>query len=153
MQRTAEEKHFAFYFSALREPCDGLVDYRLKNACGNVLLGRALIEQRLNVALCEHAAARGYRIFLFGFQRKLVKLVAADLEKRRHLVDKRARTACARAVHSLLDAVREKQYFGVFSAQLHSAIGVGISLFDCQRSRIDFLHERNAGGFGKTETG
>ena len=56
-QRTAEEQHIALDLTALRQTRDGLVDDRLKDGRGNVLLARALVEQRLDVRLGEHAAA------------------------------------------------------------------------------------------------
>ena len=48
-QRAAEEEHIAFDLAPLREAGDRLVDDRLEDGRGNVLLARAVVEQRLDV--------------------------------------------------------------------------------------------------------
>ena len=60
VQRAAEKTYACLRScAALRQPGDGLVHHGLIDAGGHVLLARALIEQRLNIALGENAAARG----------------------------------------------------------------------------------------------
>ena len=58
-QRPAEEQHLALDLTPLRKTCDGLTDHRLENARRDILLTRALIEQRLDIGFGKHAAARG----------------------------------------------------------------------------------------------
>ena len=48
-QRAAEEEHIALDLAPLREAGDRLVDDRLEDGRGNVLLARAVVEQRLDV--------------------------------------------------------------------------------------------------------
>ena len=57
VQRAAEKQHIALDLAALCQTRDGLVDDGLEDGRGDVLLARALVEQRLNVRLGEYAAA------------------------------------------------------------------------------------------------
>ena len=151
MQRTTEELNYAYNLPALRKSRDCLFDYRLKNACRNVLERGALIEKRLNVAFCENSATRRYWINVFCRQSKLVQLIARNLEKRSHLVDKRTRAACAGAVHPLFGSAGKKKDFSVFSAQFHRAVRVGIHILYCKRSGVNFLYETQSRGRGQSQ--
>ena len=56
-KRAAEEQDLALDSSALCKSRNGLVNYRLKNTCGDVLAARTLIQQRLNVGFRENSAS------------------------------------------------------------------------------------------------
>ena len=55
-----------FDFTPLRQSLDRLIDDRLINTGGQVLFIRALVDQRLDIRLGEHAAAGGDRVDLFS---------------------------------------------------------------------------------------
>ena len=57
IQRSPQKQHVSANAVALGKTRDGLVHHGLINAGGHVLLPRPLIQQRLNVRFCEHAAA------------------------------------------------------------------------------------------------
>ena len=94
-QRPAEEQHIAFDLAALRQTCDRLVDDRLEDRRGDVLLARAFIEQRLHIRLGEHAAAGCDGVDAFRALRELVELGRGHVQQHGHLVDES--TGAARA--------------------------------------------------------
>lgn len=57
MERSAEEHDLSGDPAPLGKSGDGLVDHRLIDACGDIRLRGALIQQRLNVRLGKDAAA------------------------------------------------------------------------------------------------
>ena len=101
-ERAAEVDYLSLDLSALRQTRDGLADYRVEYAFGDIAFARALIEQRLDVGLGENAAARSDGVGFFVLLGEVVKLLERNVEQRRHLVDKGARTAGAGAVHAHL---------------------------------------------------
>ena len=124
-QRAAEEQHIALDLAALRQTGDGLVDDRLKDGGGNVLLARALVEQRLNI--------RSWRIRRSGTRwcrcapRSCASSSSSDgvtSSSDRHLVDERAGAARAGAVHALLQLTGEEDDLRVLAAQLNDNIGL-----------------------------
>ena len=62
MQRTAEERYVSADRFSAGKTADGLVYNRLKNRGCKVLTGRAVVDQRLDIGLCEHAAAGSDRV-------------------------------------------------------------------------------------------
>ena len=62
MQRTAEECYVSTDRLAAGKAADGLVYNRLENRGCKVLTGRAVIDQRLDIGLCEYAAAGSDRV-------------------------------------------------------------------------------------------
>ena len=151
VERPAQKEHFALDAPALRKPRNRLIDDRLKDARGNILFARALIEKGLDVRLCEHAAAGGDRIHLFRPQGKLVHLADGYIEERSHLVDERARAARAAAVHALFGAARDKDDLCVLAAELDSRVRVGVILSYRGKRRLHFLHKGNAAALGKPQ--
>ena len=57
MKRAAQERHMSPDGLAAGQSADGLVDHGLENRSGQVLLGGAVIDQRLNIGLGKYAAA------------------------------------------------------------------------------------------------
>ena len=152
IERTAEEHDAAFDLSTLCETGDGLVDDRLIDAGGNVGFGCTLIEQGLDVGLCEHTAAGSDRIEFLMLQGEFVEFVGSDVEKGRHLVDERARTAGTGAVHAFVAAAVEENDLCVLAAEFDDGGGVGLDLTDNFPGRPDFLDEGDARRVGESET-
>ena len=151
VQRAAQKQHLALDAPALRQPRHRLVHHRLKDAGGDVFLLRALVEQRLDIRLGEHAAAGGDGVHLFRLEREFVHLPRGDVQKGRHLVDEGARAARAAAVHALLGAAGDEDDLGVFAAQLDGGVGVGVVFADGGERRLHFLHEGDAAALGKAQ--
>ena len=143
-ERSAEVDNLSLDLSALRQSRDGLTDDRLENALRDVALARSLIQERLYIGFREHAAARRDRVGLFVLLREVVQLLERDVEQRRHLVDERARTACAGAVHAYLETVREKQNFRVLTAKLDDNVGTGNKGVRRDARRVHLLHKVDA---------
>ena len=57
-QRSPQESHIAADHPAARQTADRLVHHRLKDRYRQIFMRRAFVDQRLNIGLCEHAAAR-----------------------------------------------------------------------------------------------
>ena len=55
-QRTAQEDDGAVDWSAGRQTCDGLRGDRREDGCGQIGLGRAVVDERLKIGFGEHAA-------------------------------------------------------------------------------------------------
>ena len=142
-ERAAEKEHLPLDPAPLREPGDRLIDDRLKDGGGNIRLARALVEEGLDIRLCEHAAARGDGIYALRFEREGVHLLHRDVEERRHLVDERARAARAAAVHALFGSARHENDLGVLPAQLHRRVRIRIQFADGAVCRLHLLHERD----------
>ena len=56
-ERTSQKQNFSLDSASLCKSRNSLVDYRLEDRSGNILTLCALIEQGLNVRLCENSAA------------------------------------------------------------------------------------------------
>ena len=152
--RAAEVDDLARNLAALRKTRDRLVHDGVQDARGNVLLERALIQKRLDVALCENAAARGDRVDLLVLLRERVELVRRDVQKRRHLVDKRAGTAGAGAVHAHLEAggvaaVRQKEDFRVLAAELDNRVRARHEPVHRNARGVNLLHKLDAAALRK----
>ena len=124
VQRAAEKQHLPADASALSKSRDGLIDHRLIDGRGDVLLPRPLIEERLDVRLGEHPAPGGDGVYPGVIETEPVQLADGNVEQRRHLVDKRAGPSGAGAVHPLVDARAEKDDLRVLAAQLDRDIGL-----------------------------
>ena len=123
LQRAAQEGDVATDGTAARQARDGLGHNGLEDGSGHVLGAGALVEQRLDVGLGKDAAAAGDGIDGGGVGRELVEAARVGVQQGCHLVDERARTAGAGAVHALLDAVIKVDDLGVLAAQLDGDIG------------------------------
>ena len=143
-QRPAEIGDFPLQRPSLRQPRDRLVDDRAENARADVVFRRALIDERLDVAFGKHAAARGDGVGLPARLGEIIHLVGRDAQQRGHLVDERARTARAGAVHPHLRVLAQKQDFRVLAAQLDDDVAVGQVMSNRRARRIYLLHEGQA---------
>ena len=123
LQRAAQEGDVAADGTAACQARDGLGHDGLEDGGSHVLGAGALVEQRLHVGLGKNAAATGDGIDGGGVGRELVEAAGIGVQQGCHLVDERARTAGAGAVHALLDAVVEVDDLGVLAAQLDGDIG------------------------------
>ncbi len=123
LQRAAQEGNVAADGTAARQARDGLGHDGLEDGGGHVLGTGALVEQRLNVGLSKDAAAAGDGIDGDGVGRELVEAARVGVQQGCHLVDERARTAGAGAVHALLDTVVKVDDLGVLAAQLDGDVG------------------------------
>ena len=153
IQRPAQIEHPAGDPSALRQTGDGLVHNGIKDPGGNVLVARALIEQRLHIRLCKHAAAGGDRADLLALGGQIVQLRRRDVQQRGHLVDERARTPGAGAVHAHLEATGEEEDLRILTAQLDDHVGVRRGALHGKLFGIDLLHKGQSGLFGDAHAG
>ena len=151
-KRTAEEKYLSLYLSALSKTWNSLVNDSLKNRCGDIFLSCALIEQRLYIRLSENAAAWSDRISFLSLESKLVHLCRCNAQQTSHLIYERTCTACAWAVHSLLNTACEEDYLSVLTAQLNYNVCLRVALVYGNKSGENLLHEWNAAGFCDTES-
>ena len=124
LQRAAQEGNVAADGTAARQTRDSLGHDSLEDGGGHVLGAGALVEQRLHVSLGKDAAAAGDGIDGGGIGRELVEAARVGVQQGCHLIDERARTAGAGAVHALLDAVVEVDDLGVLAAELDGAVGL-----------------------------
>ncbi len=122
MERTAQKGHVAVDGTPAGKAGYGLRHHRLEDRRGDVLLLGALVEQGLHVGLGKNAAARCDGIndrVVFG---QLVEAAGVGIQKACHLIDKRAGTASAGAVHTLLYATVKVDNLGVLSAKLYGHV-------------------------------
>ena len=85
-------------------------------------------------------------------ERKFVQFVGGHVEKGRHLVDERTRTAGTGTVHAFVAAAVEEDDFRVFPAEFDDGGGFGFNPADDFPGRPYFLNERDAGGVCQTES-
>ena len=124
---------------------DRLDDDCLENRRGQILSCRAFIDQRLDVRLCENAAARRNRVKRMILLGVLVESLRVRLQKGGHLVDKRTGAAGTGSVHTLLYiAVFKIDYLGVLTAKFNCNVCFRRQCLDCLRFSYDLLHKRDA---------
>ena len=152
-QRAAEEQHIALDLTALCQTRDGLVDDGLKDGGGYVLLARALVEQRLDVRLGEHAAAGSDGVDALRALRELVEFGRRYVQQDGHLVDKSAGAARTGAVHALLQLAGEEDDLRILAAELNDDIGLRNVYADSLAGGEHLLHEINIRGFRHAQTG
>lgn len=85
----------------------------------------ALVDEGLDVGLGEDATARRDRVELRVAGRHLSQARGVRVQEGRHLVDERARSARARAVHALLGSGVQVGELGVLAAQLDDDVDLG----------------------------
>ena len=107
-----------------REAGDGLVHDCLENRSRKVFTGCALVDERLNVRLRKHAAARRNRVNGLIALRVVVETRGIRLEQGSHLINEGTRAAGADAVHALVYAAGEVDDFCVLAAELNRDIGL-----------------------------
>ena len=152
IKRAAEKKHLSGYALSLCQSRYCLINNRLINTRRNVFLARALIKQRLYIGLGKDAAARGNRIKSAGIKTQLIKLIYRDIEQSRHLVYKRAGTARAAAVHTLVKPAVKEYYLCVLTAQLYNAGRIRLLELYHLTGGENLLHERYMRRLRESET-
>ena len=149
----AQEEHVPLNFPPLSQTGNRLVYHRLINAGSNIFPFCSLIQQRLNVGLCENAAACSDGVGAVSLQCHLVEFIHSDVQQGCHLVDKSPRTASTRTVHTLFHAAGEEDNFCIFSAQFNDGICFGIAFFYGEKSSMHFLYKGDFCSSCKSQTG
>ena len=141
VQRPAQKGHMPANGLAAGQAGDGLVHHRLENGRGQILPGRAFVDQRLNVALSKHAAPGGNGVDFLVAGGQVVQPGGVGFQQGGHLVDEGARAAGADAVHALLHAAAEIKDFRVLAAQLDGHVRLGSLRLEGGGHRHHLLHE------------
>ena len=153
MEGAAQKDDFALQLPALGEAGHRLVHHRLEDGGGHVLLPPALVQDGLDVAFGEHAAAGGDGIDLFMLQGEGVQLTHRHVHQSSHLVNEGPGAPGAGAVHPLLQGAAEEDDLGVLAPQLNDGIRLGDVCIDRRGGGVDLLHKIDAGGVGHAQTG
>ena len=148
VQGAAEEHDGSSDRAPARQARDGLGGDGVEDGGGQVLVGGTLVDEGLDVGLGEDAAARGDRVELGVTGRQLAEAGGVRVQERRHLVDKGARTARARAVHALLGGGVQVGELGVLAAQLDDDVDLGVQALGGLGARDDLLNEGDSHGAG-----
>ena len=143
-QRSAQIQYPALDRPSLSQACDGLVHHGLIDAGRDVRRPGALVDQGLDVALGEHAAAGGDGISFFRLLGSLIHLIGAHLQQRRHLVDEGPGAAGTRSVHADLCSIGEENELGILAPQLDDDIRPGSQLIGSYPGREHLLYEGHA---------
>ena len=153
VQRSAQERHMSPDRFSAGKPADGLVYYRLENRSGKVFLGRAVVDQRLDVRLCEYTAASCDGVERLVILRVFVQAGCVCLEQGRHLVDEGTCSSGTDAVHPLLDIAAFKiDDLCVLTAQLDGNVGLGRIVLQRSGYCDHFLDKRHTQVFCKGQT-
>ena len=152
MQRAAQKGHMSPDRLSAGKAADGLIDHSLKDRGGKVLLRSALVDEGLDISLGEHTAAGRYGVegvIVFGI---LIQPCRIGLQKGGHLVDERACTTGADAVHALLNVAALKiDDLGVLAAQLYGYVRDGCEGLQRGRYGDHLLDKRNLQMVGQRE--
>ena len=152
MERTSEKSDVAADRLSAGKAGDRLIDYRLENGRGKIFLGRALVDQRLDIRLGKYAAARRDGIKSFVILRVFVQTGSVRLQKRGHLVDKGTCSSGTDTVHTLFDIAALKiDDLGVLAAQLDRHVGLGRGFLESGGYCDNFLNKRNLQMVGKSK--
>ena len=146
MQRTPQKRHTAPDGLAASQARNGLIHHRLENRGRQVRLGGALVDEGLNIRLCEHTAAGCNGIDLPVVFRLFVQASGIDLKQRCHLIDERAGTAGANTVHPFLQTAGEVDDFCILSAQFNCYIRLRVEEFQGRSYCHHFLYETDFHG-------
>ena len=118
MKRSSEKGNVSADRFAAGESADSLIHNGLENGRRKVFLGSSVVDQRLNVGLGEYTAAGRDGIKRLVMLCIFVQAGRICLQKRRHLVNKRACTASTDTIHPLFDITAfEIDDLGIFAAQ------------------------------------
>ena len=143
VKRAAEEGDVATDRLALCEAGDGLIDDRLEDGRREILTGRTLVDERLDIGLCEDTTARGNRVDHLITGSEVVETRRVGMKEGGHLVNEGARTAGTDTVHSLVDTTLEIYDFCVLAAELDGHVRIRTVVLERARDRDDFLTEEN----------
>ena len=152
VQGAAEEHDGSSDRAPARQACDGLGGDGVEDGGGQVLVGGALVDEGLDVGLGEDAAARRNRVELGVTGRQLAEAGCVRVQEGRHLVDERAGSARARAVHALLGGGVQVGELRVLAAQLDDDVDLGVETLGGLGTRDDLLDEGDAHGSGGRQT-
>ena len=125
MQGAAQKYDLSLQLPPLGQPGHGLIHHGLENGGSHVLLPPALVQDGLDVALGEHAAAAGDGVDLLMLQGQCVQLLHAHVHQGGHLIDEGPGAAGAGAVHPLLQRAAEEDDLGVLAPQLDHRVSAG----------------------------
>ena len=151
-QRAAEEDDGTVDRAARSQAGDGLRGHCGEDGGGEIRLGRAVVDQRLQIGFGEHTTTRSDRIQVLVALGHLVKACGVSVKQRGHLVNERAGTTCARTVHALFGRGFQVGDFGVLAAELDDDIGLRVFLVDCLGFGDDLLNERHMQIVSKRQT-
>ncbi len=151
-QRAAEEDDGTVDRAARSQAGDGLRGHRGEDRRGQIGLGGAVVDQRLQVGLREHAATRRDRVQGLVVLGVIVEAGGVGVEQRGHLVDECAGAARARTVHALFGSGLQVRDLGVLAAELDDDVGLRVFLVDCRGFGDDLLDERHMQVVGKRQT-
>ena len=124
---------------------------------GDVFLGDAVVEHRLDVGLREHAAAARNLVDLLAALGETFERFGLDAQELGHLVDEGARTARADAVHAHVggdELARGAVFFKehdlcVLAAEFDRHLRFGIGGAYREGVGDHFLHKEGVGGLGE----
>ena len=145
MKRSSQKCHMSADRLSAGQAADGLIDHCLENGCRKILLGRAVVDQRLNVRLRKYAAAGRN-----GIQRLVILCIFVQprrigLQQRCHLVDKGAGSSGADAVHPLLHvSVFKIDNLRVLAAKLDRHVRFRSQLLQGRGNGDNLLHKGDA---------
>ena len=144
VKRSSQECHMAADRFTAGQAADGLVDNRLENGGGKVFFGRALVDQGLDIGLCENAAAGGNGIKGFVIFCVFIQAGGIRLKQGSHLVDKGTGTAGTDAVHTLLHISAFKiDDLRVLAAELDGNVRLGSAILQGCGYGNNLLNKRN----------
>ena len=145
VQRTAEEADVSPDRLTAGKTGDGLITDGLEDRRGEVLLCRTLVDQRLDISLCEDAAAGRDRINRLIVLCVLIEAGGVCLQKIRHLINEGAGAAGADAVHPLLDvSIFKINDLGVLTAELDRDVCLRAASLNRGGDGDDLLYERDS---------
>ena len=156
-ERATFKDHGRFDFHTLGKATDGLFRDGMEAGKGDVFLGDAVVQHRLDVGLGEHAATARNFVDLLTTLGKAFEGFGLDAQKFGHLVDKCTRTAGAHAVHTHVRGNElagglvffEEHHLCILSAEFDGDPGFRISRTHLKGVCLDFLHKEGVGGFGE----
>ena len=132
---------------------DGLVDNCLENGSGKVFLGCSVVDQRLDICLCENTAAcrNGIKcLVMFGI---FIEARCIGLEKRCHLVNEGTGTAGTDTIHTLLDvSVFKVDDLGILAAKLDGNVCLRRQFLQGSGYGDNFLDKRYFQVIGKCQS-
>ena len=115
-------------------------------------MGGTLVDERLNIRLGEHTAARGDRVELGVAGRQLAEAGGVRVQEGRHLVDEGTGATRAGAVHTLLGGGVQVGELGVLAAQFDDDVDFGVEVLGGLGPGDDFLDEGDSHGAGGRQT-
>ena len=152
VQRATEEHDSSADRAPARQACDGLGGDGVEDGGGQVLVGGTLVDERLNIRLGEHTAARGDRVELGVAGRQLAEAGGVRVQEGRHLVDEGTGATRAGAVHTLLGGGVQVGELGVLAAQFDDDVDFGVEVLGGLGPGDDFLDEGDSHGAGGRQT-